>query len=504
MPSYATVYSRTQVGITAPLVTVETHISNGLPKFSIVGLPETVVKESKDRVRSAILNSQFEFPDRCITVNLAPADMPKTGGRFDLPIAISILMATKQLPLKDTGQYEFAGELALSGELRAIQGSLSMAIGAAESQRHLFLPQKNCLEASLIKSIQLLPANHLLDVCAHLTTKSRITPYVPPSVKTAVQSSHDISDICGQTQAKRALIIAAAGGHSVLMVGAPGSGKTMLASRVPGILPPLTEQEALETAMIKSLAQQAICPSTWHQPPFRSPHHTASAVALVGGGTNPRPGEISLAHNGVLFLDEVAEFHRHVLESLREPLESGCIHIARAKAQQNYPARFQLIAAMNPCPCGYHGDASQDCHCTAEQIQRYHMRLSGPFLDRIDLFVHVPRLPTRLLMQQTSQDKISSVEIKQQVIEARQRQMKRGQLVNAKLSAHRLQAEDYISPTLVNWLEKMTERMNLSARAYHRILRVARTIADLAQSDQIDESHVSEALLYRQPKVRLE
>ncbi|MCU7810276.1 MAG: YifB family Mg chelatase-like AAA ATPase, partial [Candidatus Thiodiazotropha sp. (ex Notomyrtea botanica)] len=389
--SLAILYSRAQEGIQAPLVTVEIHLANGLPALSIVGLPEMAVRESKDRVRGALTNSQFEFPARRITINLAPADLPKEGGRFDLPIGLGILAASGQLPKATLENYEFAGELALSGELRPVTGILPAALAAREAGRTLIVPRQNADEAALVADLNLHCADHLLEVCAHLNGTSLLPTIRKNSRPTVSGHQPYLAEVKGQHQAKRALEIAAAGGHALLFIGPPGTGKSMLATRLPGILPEMSEDEALESAAIASITNRPFQPERWLQRPFRSPHHTASAVALVGGGSKPRPGEISLAHNGVLFLDELPEFERHVLEVLREPMENGWITISRATQQAEYPARFQLIAAMNPCPCGYLGDGSERCRCSIEQIKRYRNRISGPLLDRIDMHVEVPR-----------------------------------------------------------------------------------------------------------------
>ena len=494
----AVVYSRGTAGIVAPLVTVEVHISNGMPQFNIVGLPEMAVKESKDRVRSALLNSQFEFPMRRITVNLAPADLPKEGGRFDLPIALGILAASEQLPLASLVDYEFIGELALTGELRAIQGSLPSALAARAANRKLLLPQANAKEAAFLKNIELFSAKHLLEICAHLTNKMLLQPFQPFIEELSSytqQELNDLADVQHQYLGKRALEIAAAGGHSLIMFGPPGTGKTMLASRLPSILPPLTETEALEIATLYSISTRGFQPEHWSKRPFRAPHHSASMVALVGGGTPPRPGEISLAHHGVLFLDELPEFHRSVLESLREPLESGCITISRAMFQHEFPARFQLVAAMNPCPCGYLGDQSNRCQCSSEQIKRYQRRLSGPILDRIDLHVEMPTLPKGALAVTVAAE--SSHEVRKRVIAARQRQLQRASQLNSALQGKMLKQHCALNLDDQQFLENAVEQLGLSTRAYQRILKIARTIADLANSSNIEREHLTEAINYR-------
>lgn len=494
--SLATVYSRACTGITAPSVTVETHISGGLPHFSIVGLPETAVKESKDRVRSALLNMHFEFPARRITVNLAPADLPKEGGRFDLPIALGILAATTQLPTQQLNEFEFAGELALSGLLRPIQGALPFALAAQKAGRTLILPWQNADEAALVSGANILPAKHLFDVCAHLTKHQLLATHSVDKPIVVDGINPDLQDVRGQIHAKRALEIAAAGGHSLLFIGPPGTGKTMLASRLPGILPLLEEEEAIEVATIASISNQRFTLDNWRRRPFRAPHHTASSVALVGGGSPPRPGEISLAHRGVLFLDELPEFNRHVLESLREPLESGTITISRAARQAEFPAKFQLIAAMNPCPCGYLSDPQHQCHCTTEQIRRYRARLSGPLLDRIDMHVEVPALAHSALIYSGPMSE-PSVIVRTRVEKARRLQIERGGKNNSALNNKELEQVCILKNVDQELLEKSMQKLRLSTRAYHRILRIARTIADLADSPQIMTMHLTEALTYR-------
>lgn len=494
--SLAIVYSRAQLGLDAPLVTVEVHLTGGLPGLSIVGLPEAAVRESKDRVRSALINARFEFPARRITINLAPADLPKEGGRFDLPIALGILVASKQLAAHHLEDHEFLGELALTGELRPIRSALPASLGTRDAGRRLILPRLNADEAALISESRIFPADHLLEVCAHLNGSAPISAQPSTHASAGLPVYEDLADVRAQYQARRALEIAAAGGHNLLFIGPPGTGKTMLASRLPGILPPMQEWEALESAAIQSVSARGFDLRQWKRRPFRAPHHTASAVALVGGGSHPRPGEISLAHRGVLFLDELPEFDRRVLEVLREPLESGRVTVSRAAQQAQFPARFQLVAAMNPCPCGHLGDGSDRCRCTAERIQRYRARISGPLLDRIDLHVEVP--PIRGALRPTmDRPGEPSEQVRRRVNAARQRQLVRRRKPNCALTVPELEQDCCLPPEAAALLEGAVERLGLSARAWHRIQRVARTIADLAGAEHIGIPHVSEAIAYR-------
>lgn len=493
--SLAIVHSRACTGIQAPAVTVEAHISNGLPNLSIVGLPETAVKESKDRVRSALLNSHFDFPARRITINLAPADLPKEGGRFDLPIALGILAASGQIPLQALANVECAGELALSGELRPIQGIFPLSLATRAAHRQLIIPAQNAPEAALLQDLEVLPAQHLLEVCAHLQGKKCLSPFIVRPVSSCKPPLYDLRDVKGQYHARRALEIAAAGRHSLLMIGPPGTGKTMLAMRLPGILPDMTEIEAMESAAIASISEAGFQIPAWRKRPFRTPHHTASAAAIIGGGNPIRPGEISLAHQGVLFLDELPEFNRRVLESLREPLTTGHIAISRAALQAEFPAKFQLVAAMNPCPCGYWGDESGRCHCSAEKVQRYRSRISGPLLDRIDLHVSVPRLPVTTLTATTPTQ--ASQAVAAHVLQAWQRQQSRAGKFNADLNSNEITRYCQLSKQDMKFIENAIDRLSLSARAYHRLLCLARSIADLDASAVISRQHLSEAFHYR-------
>jgi len=494
----AVLHSRSLAGFDAPAVAVEVHLSGGLPAFNLVGLPETEVKESRDRVRAALQNAQFEFPARKITVNLAPADLPKESGRFDLPIALGILAATGQLPATGFESHEFAGELALTGELRPIRGALAMTLKAHHDGRAFVLPEANAHEAALVRGAIVHPAKNLLAVCAHVAGRETLSRCVAATADREEDDRPDLSDVRGQALAKRALEVAAAGEHSLLMVGPPGTGKSMLAQRLPGLAPPMEEDEALESAAVHSLVG-AFRAADWGRRPYRAPHHTASAVALVGGGSDPRPGEISLAHHGVLFLDELPEWDRRVLEVLREPLESGRIHISRAARQATFPARFQLVAAMNPCPCGYLGHASGRCRCTPDQIARYRARISGPLLDRIDLQIEVPALPVQALPMRRgacAQEEPSAV-VRQRCISAARRQRERQGKPNGRLQPREVERHCVPEPEGEALLKSAFARLALSARAYHRILKVARTIADLASADTISAAHIAEAIGYR-------
>jgi len=492
----ATILSRTQQGLEAPLVRVEVHVGSGLPAFSIVGLPETAVKESKDRVRAALANCGFDLPSGHITVNLAPADLPKEGGRFDLPIAVGILVASTQLPPGPFDKTELYGELSLGGDLHAIRGALPTALQGTRAGHALILPRGNMAEAALVRSGRIHGAQHLLDVCRHANGVRRLDEVGEPQQPMTVTCGPDLADLRGQPYARRALEIAAAGEHSLLLIGPPGSGKSMLAQRLPGILAPMTEDEALETAAVRSLTSAGFRTDEWRRRPFRAPHHTASAIALVGGGAHPRPGEISLANNGVLFLDELPEFDRNVLEVLREPLESGYVVISRATRQAKFPARFQLVAAMNPCPCGHLGDPAAVCRCTPERIVGYRSRISGPLLDRIDLHVDVPRVPPEIIAG-TERAELSEC-VAGRVTAARARQLQRQGCSNARIEGADVVAVSRADEAALALLDRAMRRLALSARAYHRVLRVARSIADLADSDAVCVAHVAEAVALRQ------
>jgi magnesium chelatase family protein len=504
---YAQIHTCTVLGAVAPAVTVEVHLANGLPNFSLVGLADTEVREARERVRSAILNSGLEFPsNKRIIVNLAPADLPKESGRFDLPIAVGILAASEQIDAQAVQQHVFAGELSLSGELRPVRGALAMALGLDQHNKKLawVLPPQSAEEAALLPDARVYRAAHLRDVAQAFALPgqglqednsgwSRVVP-VRQSQPTQTEET-DLQDVRGQAGPKRALEIAAAGGHSLLMIGPPGSGKSMLAQRLSGLLPALSQQQALESAAMLSLAGQ-FQPLRWARPAYRHPHHSATMAALVGGGAPPRPGEISLAHHGLLFLDELPEFSRLALEALREPLENGRITLSRARHQAEFPARFQLVAAMNPCPCGYLGASQPACRCAPEQIQRYQAKLSGPLLDRIDMQVHVPALPPEMLMQAPLGERSAVVQARCQA--AHERAVKRQGVSNHALTAAQLQTLK-LQPQAQQHVQQQASRYGWSARAVHRVLRLAQTIADLAQADEIEHAHVVQAMHFRMP-----
>jgi magnesium chelatase family protein len=490
----AVLHSRSLAGVDAPPVTVEVHLGNGLPSFSIVGLADAEVKESRERVRAALANCRFEFPARRITVNLAPAELPKESGRFDLPIALGILAASGQIPADKLAQYEFAGELSLTGDLRPVRGALAMTYRAVRSGRSFVLPAASALEAALVRDARILSAGSLLEVCAHLRG-AQLLEAIPAGAQPEPPTYPDLDEVKGQAHAKRALEVAAAGRHSILMAGPPGTGKSMLALRLPGLLPEMSESEALESAAMQSLGAAGFQPHRWRQRPFRTPHHSASSVALVGGGGEPRPGEISLAHHGVLFLDELPEFDRRVLEVLREPLESGRVSISRAARQAEFPARFQLVAAMNPCPCGYLGHFSGRCRCTPDQVARYRGKLSGPLLDRIDIHIEVPALRDDEMLG-SSQGEPSGA-VRARVQRAYEVQLARQGKPNADLSAREVDGVCATDEAAGELARRAIARLALSARAYHRVLKLARTVADLAGAKTIAAAHVAEAIQYR-------
>jgi magnesium chelatase family protein len=502
----AVVYTRANLGINAPLVTIEVHLSNGLPGFHLVGLPETTVKESRDRVRSAMINAGFEFPSKRITVNMAPADLPKGGGRFDLAIAVGIICASEGLGSGCLEAYEFVGELALSGELRSVQGALPMAFAAAKSGRKLILPEINAQEAALVSKAHVLCAGHLWNVYLHLIDKQLLARALVHksdiTVDHNLEKYGDLADIIEQQHAKRALEICAAGGHNLLLFGPAGTGKSMLANRLLSILPELPEQDALTVASIRSIVGEQVSAHNWRQRPFRQPHHSSSAAALVGGGSYPMPGEITLAHKGVLFLDELPEFGRHVLDVLREPLETGEINLSRAKHKTTYPADFQLIAAMNPSPTG----DVDDQRSNDDQILRYLNKISGPLLDRIDLQVHVPRvdiskaLGTRKASENTDSTSAlspTSEQVKAKVSAAQTLQFARQGSLNAGLTNKTLSTFAHLSDANQQFITQAIDALGLSMRAFHRTLKVSRTIADLAASKDIEKQHIAEALSYR-------
>ena len=515
----AAVGCRGQLGLAAPPVRVEVHLGPGLPSFLVVGLPATAVRESKDRVRAALASSGFEFPAGRITVSLAPADLPKEGGRFDLPIALGILLASGQVtPCGEACEVvaagEFYGELSLNGDLLPVRGLVPPAAHAARERRVMVVPVANLAETRVVRHPRVWGARSLLEVCGRLNgssagdgfSASAADPAALASAATALMAADlpppDLIDVRGQLQPKRALLIAAAGNHNLLLNGPPGSGKTMLAQRLAGLLPPLAGDEALEVAAIASVSASGFEPCRFGVRPFRAPHHSASVPAMVGGGAHARPGEVSLAHYGVLFLDELPEFGRHVLESLREPLENGHVVVSRVRLRSQYPARFQLVAAMNPCPCGYQGDAGGTCRCTPAQVERYRTKISGPLLDRIDLFVDVPRVPVLDLARQgtaaeSALGALSSREAAGLVAQVRERQIRRRGCLNSVLAGRQLEACANLSPAARSLLADTFERLRLTARSWHRVLRVARTIADLEDSDAIEPQHAAEAVQLR-------
>ncbi|MEH0743341.1 YifB family Mg chelatase-like AAA ATPase [Vibrio cholerae] len=493
--SLAVIHSRASVGVEAPPVTVEVHISNGMPGFTLVGLPETTVKESRDRVRSAIINSRFEFPAKRITVNLAPADLPKEGGRFDLPIALGILAASDQIPLSAMSDKEYIGELALSGKIRRVKGVLPAALAASRAQRCLVVPKHNGDQAALVGAAVHKSASSLLEVCADVCGQQSLNLFQSaPEPTKPLRATRCLQDIIGQQQGKRALEIAAAGNHNLLFLGPPGTGKTMLASRLCDLLPEMTEAEAMETASVTSLTQQEINAHNWKQRPFRAPHHSSSMAALVGGGSLPRPGEISLAHNGLLFLDEMPEFERKVLDSLREPLESGEIIISRAQGKTRFPARFQLVGALNPSPTGYY--EGNQTRVNPQAILRYLSRLSGPLLDRFDMSIEIPALPKGTLSEGGDRGEPTE-QVRQRVAQARETMLARSECVNALLGSRDIEAFCPLKKADAEFLETALHRLGLSIRAYHRIIKVARTIADLDGAKEIERPHLAEALGYR-------
>lgn len=486
---------RAQYGTEATPVTIEVFLSGGLPAFTIVGMPETAVRESKDRVRGALLSSGFEFPQQRITVSLGPAEMRKTGGRYDLAIALGILAARKQFPITALRGVECYGELSLSGELRSVPGLLPSVIKAHEVSHQVIVPRENAPEAALAGA-NVLGASTLTEVVAHLAGRDPLPLEHAVYIPEVTRPGADLADVKGQQFAKRALEIAAAGNHNLLFVGPPGTGKSMLARRLPGLLPELSKDEALETAAVRSIAGSKLIAEEWRTRPFRAPHHTASAAAMVGGGRRLGPGEISRAHNGVLFLDELPEFNRTVLEGLREPLETGSIAIVRAGQHAEFPARFQLIAAMNPCPCGYLGDSQSDCRCSGDRVTTYRNKVSGPLLDRIDLHVEVLRPPTEVL-RGTGADAESTESVARRVADAWDIQMQRSGTANSRLDGELLKSACILDDDCWSLLEAAADRFNLSARAHQRVLRVSRTIADLAHAKKIAPPHVAEALSLR-------
>jgi len=488
--------TRAQEGIQACAVSVEIHISNGLPAFTIVGLPEAAVREARDRVRSAIINSGFEFPSRRITVNLAPADLPKEGGRYDLPIALGILAASQQINADTLDQFDCYGELALSGECRAVDGLLPALIASRNARKKVIIPYDNRVEALLVKDLAIFTADSLVAVCSSLNGGTALPVPQAPNIGVESKFKLDLSEVYGQHQARRALEIAAVGAHHIIMMGPPGTGKSMLAQRLNTILPTMSEEEAMSSASIRSICHKPVTAENWLQRPFQSPHHTVSGVALVGGGSNPKPGEISLAHNGVLFLDELTEFDRKSIEVLREPLETGRIHISRAARQAEFPADFQLIAAMNPCPGGC--DSIMSCQCSNEQLNRYRNKLSAPLMDRIDIQIELPRLAKEELLGRDRQPCESSAEVRSRVTRARQRQIIRQGCLNGQLNNQKLENHCRLDDACEALMMASIDKLRLTARSYHKLLKLARTIADMADIENIAQAHIAEAITYRQ------
>jgi len=495
----ATVLTRAAHGMQAPLVQVEVHLSSGLPQFSVVGLPEAAVRESRQRVRSALIQCGFRFPRSRITANLAPADLPKAGTRFDLPLAIGILAASDQIDASRLQHIEFIGELGLSGALRSVRTVLSSSLAAREAGHTLCLPAGDYAEAALARGTRLCSAESLAELLEGLHGSDRPqTIQSPGDVDTgsAIESQPDLREVTGHSVPRRALEIAATGGHGLLMIGPPGCGKSMLAMRLPGLLPAMSEQEAIETARVHSLSNGGIELSRWRQRPFRAPHHSASAAALIGGGRWPMPGEVSLAHNGVLFLDEMPEFGRSVLDQLREPIETGGVSIARASAKTWFPARFQLVAAMNPCPCGWAGDRQHRCSCSRERVNAYQAKISGPLLDRLDLHIAVSPIAPHLFATLGARAGESSDQVRTRTTRASRRQRRRG-TVNSALAPGSLLDSNLMQDDARRFLADAALKRRLSTRSHHRVFRVARTIADLAERDRIGIDHIAEALSLR-------